>query len=85
MAGTHSSWQETGAAGPKAWFDLPSVQGWAGLKTPSLSRVPSVAEMKVPGCPGGLPSAKPGLPILFVDSADFIVISDLSQLIAFVC
>lgn len=89
MAGTDSSWQEIGAAGPKTWFDLCGAQGWAKDPQPELS---AFCEIKAPGQPGGPLSAKlgggptpTGLPILLVDSADFIVISNLSQLIAFVC
>lgn len=65
MAGTDFSWQEIGAAGPRACLDLSGPQAWAeDPKTLSLSGVPSVAETKALGQAGGLLSAKPDLPLL---------------------
>lgn len=80
MAGTGFSWKEIGASGHKAWFDLST----AGLKPPSLSQVLPVADTKAPGWPGLLSAyVRPtSLSTLLADSADFIVISNLSQLIA---
>lgn len=87
MAGTDFSGQEVGAAGPKAWIDLGSTLGWPeDFQTkPSAS----VAEKKAPGWPGGplfcLSQAHRPLHAARGLCADFIVISDLSQLIAALC
>lgn len=58
MARTDFSYQEIGT---KAWFDLCGTQGWGEDTQPEP--VLSVAEMKASGLAGGLPSAKPRLPL----------------------